>query len=214
MRSRLLTFVALLFAVASGGSKASAQQDSNWAPFADVHLRNACRLAVQVLTKGEPKNRTEWALREIPRCGPLAGQVVGDRLRNATLADRASLDLLIGTTWGLQDATLFNDALDVAESSAAPEHARIEALRVLLGIVAPDLYVSYEGITGQSRELSTSVDTPVYRGDPLPANYLARLSELTTRLSGDTTVSAAVRTAAGYVGGMAQTCARSAACNR
>ena len=215
MRVKAMT-IGAISAIAICGSAASAQDTTAWPPFRDVHLRNACRLASQVLTKGEPANHTGWALGVIPRCGPLAGQVVVERLRNAPPipSARDSLELLIGVTWGLQDATLFNGAVAVAQDPAAPEHARVEALRVLYGILLPGQYVSYEAITGGAREWTDSFDAPVYHGDPLPNGYLARLTDVTDRLGQDPAIPAVVRTAAQSVAGIARACSRRGTCGQ
>jgi hypothetical protein len=208
--------IGAIFAISNWGSPAFAQDTAAWPPFRDMHLRNACRLASQVLTKGQPANHTEWALGVLPRCGPLAGQVVVERLRNtqSTQSARDSLKLLIGVTWGLQDAALFDGAVAVAQDPAAPEFARVEALRVLHGILLPGQYVSYEAMTGHSLEWTDSFDEPVYHGDPLPSNYLARLTDVTDRIGQDSATPTDVRTAAQGVAGAARACARRGTCGQ
>jgi hypothetical protein len=183
------------------------QGDPSWAPFGDPHLRNDCRLAYQVLTKGVPAGRTEWALGKIPRCGPLAGQAVVatiSALSQPGGAEQNSADALIGAVWGLQDAVLLNGALDIAQDPSKSDVARVEALRVLYGLIDPAAYVSYAALATRSREETVTDDPPVRVGQPLPSDYLARIVTVANAILAKLRTSDDVRFAAEYVGGAAR----------
>ena len=47
-----------------------------------VQLRNECRLAHQILTKGQPANQRDWALEFIRRCGSLGGEAIAHLIRS------------------------------------------------------------------------------------------------------------------------------------
>jgi hypothetical protein len=193
----------------------SAQEVVEWGPFRDVHLRNDCRLAFQVLTKGEPANHSAWALGVIPRCGPVAGRAVVWRLQNLTsgpgTADLVALDRLIGTVWGLRDAELFNGALAVARDPAQSDRARVQALRVLFGVMRPETYLSYDALWTRSGDEVTTMDQEVRGGLPLPANYLEQTLAVTEAITPDSGAAPQVIAAAEYVGGVARALLRNSA---
>ncbi|MDT8368905.1 MAG: hypothetical protein RQ745_06830 [Longimicrobiales bacterium] len=115
---------ALLLAVTLWPSTASAQLDER----TSVHLKNDCRRAAQILTRGEPDPLREWALQRIDACnesgGPVLAQVWAE-------PDEAELEQLYWTTAGFRDARVFDAVRAVAADVSQSTDVRLTALRVL-----------------------------------------------------------------------------------
>ena len=103
---------------------------------AEVHLRNQCRLAAQVLQTGHPEGRTEWALGIIGNCteeGPLAlvalwSEQSRDSIRAVRVLDASSR---------LRDQRLAEVAVQVARNDQNPEALRVAAILLLMRYADP-----------------------------------------------------------------------------
>jgi hypothetical protein len=103
---------------------------------AEVHLRNQCRLAAQVLRTGHPEGRTAWALAVIGNCaeeGPPAlvalwSEQSGDSIRAERVLDASSR---------LRDQRLADAAVQVARNDQNPESLRVAAILLLMRYADP-----------------------------------------------------------------------------
>jgi hypothetical protein len=96
----------------------------------DVHLRNDCRLAVQVLTRGEPANKREWALDTIDHCDE-SGPPVLARMWRQVAADSASVGHMIYRSVRLRDQRVYDVVFDIARDPSVPALKRAAALYLL-----------------------------------------------------------------------------------
>lgn len=202
MRLLLLALLALLWAGESLYGQAT-HSDS-------VQLRNACRLAVQVLTTGEPAPHHEWAQNQIGACGTeqQSRSLVVLLTRHRTLADTAALRRLWQPTTWLRDRALFERVMVIASDPSASAGARVYALRALQLIRHPNRVVRFHHLVGGF------VDNPPFqlvrggcsRGDvshphilvaePLPLDAAARITQLARAIRDNTQEPLDVRTAA------------------
>ncbi|MDB4951313.1 MAG: hypothetical protein JWM27_3962 [Gemmatimonadetes bacterium] len=177
---------------------------------ADVHLRNACRLAEQVITTGNPRPHLAWAWRFIPDCGnEVYARVLASEISSQRRAtDVASIASLWDRTTRFRDATLFAMLLDVAGDRSASTASRVFAFRSLILLERPDYEVRYSNlIGGWNKEASFPFPMGacmsghrtgpfVLDGTPLPQNWRAALYRLRARILADAGEPEDIRTAA------------------
>lgn len=151
-------------------------------PQQDVHLRNDCRLAQQVLVHGQPADKHDWALGVISNCGREGADILAAEMRKNRMATARSprLDLLAGQATMMVDSAIFDAALSIATDRSAGEAARIHALSVLYtqltGGYQPyeDLVQPYTpGATIILHGPSTSASSPTERMLPADAQQQA-----------------------------------------
>lgn len=182
-----------------------------------VHHRNNCRLAQQVLVHGQPANKRPWALSYFVRCGAAGGAIVSEVLlrHRADASFNPVLDQLVTAATGLVDGGMAATAFQVASDQSAGEAARVQALRVLYGQVAPLSNVSYERMIGSGETIALNpagntvvtlepLDAggghgPIYFGAPLSDAEITSMSEEIQWVADDPATTSAVRHAARHV---------------
>jgi hypothetical protein len=107
----------------------------------DVHLRNDCRLAAQVISTGHPAPRREWAYGIIRGCDESGPRTLAMAWRTSVPGDPASLGLLVAATRTFNDRSVVDAVSDVARNRDAPEAARVHAFTLLYSYAVPGLYV-------------------------------------------------------------------------
>lgn len=164
-------------AIALGALPVHAQHTGGSAQPDTVHLRNACRLAAQVLERGQPANRHEWALSRIAGCGAEGGRALAAslaRVRSATSRTQ-EMELLVGAALGFLDRSVYTTAVDIARDPSAGEVARVQAFRILLSQVRPSSPPTYEelaaGVPGE-----VMYDWHPTAGEPLPQDFRAEVA--------------------------------------
>ena len=111
-----------------------------------IKHRNDCRLAEQVLTRGQPANKREWALQLIGSCPEGADVVLG--LWTAPPSSDSELDALYLASVYAADERVFEVALSVAQDPAARALLRLAALGTVVTYVRGDIVIhSVEGIS-------------------------------------------------------------------
>ena len=161
---RNLGVAALLLVAPLSSSLGQADPDS-------VKLRNDCRLAAQVLSKGRPAPHDLWALQIIASCGDLAAEALPPVWQDPP-ADTVSCAWLVGASVSVRDARVFEASMVAAQTPAGPRLVRLSALRVLATYADPRVSVSLEDLTSR-RHLPLLVrdDGNVRDGlQPLPEN--------------------------------------------
>jgi hypothetical protein len=179
-----------------------------------VQHRNNCRLAVQVLTTGQPANKRYWALAYASTCGPVGGPALAHALeQNRRSATPEALEEVVMVTSEFHDATIFRTALDIARDASSTKAARIQALRVLyyqLGRGRVDPYESF--LAAETGEIYLiRPDYPCGVGEPLPADaaqQTLRAAEAIEQRETD----ADLRAAARKVSGAARSSSHAACC--
>jgi hypothetical protein len=180
-----------------------------------ARLRNDCRLAVQIFTRGQPAPQEEWAWTVIQQCGAEGGVALASALRNArSSTDVDYLDRLAGRARWLRDGAVFSAAIDVTADRGASVPARLRAIIVLLYTtrLAEDhirgIPLSYQDLLSPFDERSglphptcgmgrtSAGEVRPYEGAPLPADYKDQIRTVGKDIFGDTTEPTDVRSAA------------------
>jgi hypothetical protein len=140
-------------------------------------VRNDCRLAVQVLTTGEPGPLRDQALNTIGLCGS-EGVPALIAVWSAAQDNHAELEKLVTATRGFVTPDLVDTLIATLEQSGRTLTARVAALMVLLTYADSSVVPGFDNFVGDSTELLVhhygSVD------HPFPAVGRDRLTELPT----------------------------------
>jgi hypothetical protein len=130
---------ALLLAAAPGLLAAQDERSD------EVHTRNDCRLAAQVIETGHPHPRARWAFETIGRCGEEGPPALAKRWRDIA-ADTAEVRDLINASARLRDRRLFDLASSVSRDPSRPDVVRVGAMILLVSYVDPHHLVSFPAL--------------------------------------------------------------------
>ena len=108
----------------------------------DVHLRNDCRRAVQVLTHGQPANKRNWALWRISGCDENGPPVLA-RMWREVAADSTSLGYMIYRSVSMRDRRVYDVVSAIARDGSVPALKRAAALHLLGRWAKPGLSLPY-----------------------------------------------------------------------
>jgi hypothetical protein len=134
-----LALIAGAVLIAEPGSAQSRERE-------DVHLRNDCRLASQVLRTGHPAPRRTWALGTIRRCDTSGPEVLATVWRERAPSDTTELGELFAATRDFNDRRVVDAVVDVARRTQASETTRIYALALLFNYAAPGFYIDLQDL--------------------------------------------------------------------
>lgn len=165
-----------------------------------------CRLAAQVLTRGQPANKRAWALSKIKTCGARGGRALADALEDHRSAERrsASQEEIVEAASEIVDRELFRTALDIATDRSASPVGRIQAIRVLYQQITPGGSPPFKAFVAPGAGLTrTPPSTEPAIDTPLAEDALERLVRALRRVE-RTAVSEDVRIAADRVAGAAE----------
>ena len=103
-----------------------------------VRLRNDCRLAEQVLTRGHPADKKDWAWGVIPLCGDRAVAPLV-RIWQSRSVSSERLGALVSATAELPDRRLYGELRRIAEDAGAPAQLRVAAIVAQAAYVVPQV---------------------------------------------------------------------------
>ncbi|MDQ4078045.1 MAG: hypothetical protein M3220_17580 [Chloroflexota bacterium] len=103
---------------------------------AEMHHRNQCRLAAQVLSTGNPAPKRDWARDYITTCTEEGPRILAEQWR-AAAADTGALRYLVLNTGRMRDARLYEALREVAADRSRPDLARVGAMLALARYVDP-----------------------------------------------------------------------------
>lgn len=151
---------------------AAAQQEHKATEKDDVHLRNTCRFAAQVLETGHPHPHYRRAINLILPCEQTGGTALAGVWRTAR-EDRAELERLTYVSSAMRDQRVFAATAGVLQDQARPRLVRLAAMSVLTAfadsVVQPFLEVLEN--PPPHHVLGTVLDFPITLGaEPLPAD--------------------------------------------
>lgn len=128
---RRLALAAALLLVAA--APVAAQQTDRPA---EVHHRNQCRLAGQVLATGQPEPKREWARSYVTMCREEGPEFFAAEWARVD-ADSARLRYLVFDSGRIRDERLYEALRSVMSDRSRPERVRIGAMLVLARYVDP-----------------------------------------------------------------------------
>ena len=132
---RLLRALALLASVIAAIPADARAQGGDANPVAVKH-RNDCRLAAQVLTRGEPHTRRDWARDYISSCPEEGPPAIAQEWR-AVPADTAAVLQLMRASTAIHDARIYEQLRAVVADRSRPDVIRVGAMHVLDNYVNP-----------------------------------------------------------------------------
>jgi hypothetical protein len=155
-----------------------------------VKHRNNCRLAAQVLLKGQPAVKRDWALRYIGSCAQQQ-EVVLEMWKEPPVAQE-ELSRLFELSRKIRDRRIFRRAAKIADDVSADSDLRITALGVLGSYLDSNLVmelsdlerreevagIRWSNIFGVGGDLESQETVR-----PLPADAEARIRTLVRRLA-------------------------------
>jgi hypothetical protein len=144
--------------------------ETAWTGFRDVHHRDECRLAHQILTLGQPANKREWALDRIGTCGPEGGEALATQFQAKRLAndDTPELEDLVIAARDFVDGNLYRAALGIASDGTAGTAARVDAIRIIFGMLRPGTRATYEEFADAETTITGAFTVQPTYGTPLP----------------------------------------------
>lgn len=168
-----------------------------------VHVRNRCRLAVQIITTGRPEPHTDWAFEHVRRCGREGAAAIAQRMAAATVnSNQAEWEKLTAPTFYVHDAGIFRGALSIAQDRGASTIARVYSMKVLIQILTRGTTLSYDDLTRGPGAQRVCFGTgpgshhEVEEISPLPSDYRDRVIAAIRPLADDATQEFAIRHAA------------------
>lgn len=189
-----------MLAFLSWSSDAAAQAGRDTA--ADRRHRADCRLAHQVLTKGQPAVKREWALGKIRVCEELGGEALAAELRRHRQAESPTeaLEEAVRATRDFVDARLAEVALDITSDPSAGTAARVQAIRVLSYQITPGSSASFEELTDPGEETFFHHHGAPVVGERLPEEFPRRIFETLADIHSDDGNPESLQNAASNVG--------------
>lgn len=103
---------------------------------ADIHLRNDCRLAAQVVQTGHPAPKFDWAISTLQLCDESGPPALAAAWR-AAAPDTAVLGMLVYTSQRLRDQRIAAAVLEALQDASRPQIVRLSAIRLLISYAAP-----------------------------------------------------------------------------
>lgn len=206
-RRTALTAALLVLAASPVFAQYPAQR---WDGYRDVHHRNDCRLAAQILTHGQPANKREWAMSFIRGCGPLGGEAIGHLFRRHRAAEKRTPELeevtLMATR--MTDRSIYEAAMEIAQDPTAGTVARVQAIRAIFYQITPGSFAPYEDFV-DTDGLPIGISTyHARKGEPLPENVFDEIVEAMQVIQRDASAPKPVRIAAWQVEHHAQAARR------
>lgn len=172
----------------------------------EARHRAECRLAHQVLTKGQPADKRGWALEKIVTCEDRGGEALAaelDRFRHVG-ARSEELEAVVRATDLFVDQAIAQTALSIATDPSAGDIARIQAIRVLSFQMNPGTHAPLEAFTEpRSSTVFISSSAVPIEGDRLTKNLVLQIRDRLEELADAPSASHEVRVAARNVGGQA-----------
>ena len=142
------TFTGYLLAALLSGTAAAcvgAQADKNG---------HNCKKATQIVAKGKPDKKEEWAWAMVLGCGAEGGAAARDAwLTVRTVTDTSELEALYSRVWSFRDAALFEAARSTLGDASASAQSRVYSAMMLIVQLFDEDYPTYADFasTGPNR---------------------------------------------------------------
>src|SRR6266850_5406838 len=158
---RMIASLVCLTGVALIAAPLSAQTHAD-----SIKVRNDCRLALQVLTKGVPDPHRAEALSIIGLCGG-EGVPALVAMWSSAADDRAELGLLVTATRAFATPELVSTLFSTLEQPGRTLNARVAALLVLLTYADPSVVPGFDGFVGDPAQLLVHHYGPIDHAAPV-----------------------------------------------
>lgn len=139
-----------------------------------------CKRATQIVEKGKPDKKEEWAWATVVGCGAAGGIAAHDAwVQTRAETDTSQLEALYSRLWSFRDAALFDAARSIMTDASASPQSRVYSAMLLLVQVFDDRNPAYKyfintGTYGVCR-IAIVYDRVIVTGSALPADARQQL---------------------------------------
>ncbi len=162
-------YFSIALAIASigvGVPKANAQSDKD---------QHDCKKAIQIVARGKPDKKEEWAWATVLGCGAAGGVAARDAWMQArTEVDTRSLEELYSRLWSFRDSALFNAAHGIFADAVASPQGRVYSAMLLVSLLFDAQDPTYEFFSStKSLDICRTGSVAgriVSHGGPLPSD--------------------------------------------
>jgi len=139
-----------------------------------------CRRATQIVAKGKPEKKEEWAWAMVLGCGADGGLAARDAwMKLRTVTDTSDLEELYGRVWSFRDAALFEAARRSLGDPSATAQSRVYSAMMLVSQLFDNMGPSYTDFisAGPNKvcRVSSVYDRGITTGAALPADARQRV---------------------------------------
>ena len=190
-----LKYLAIIVAVSVAGvdvSKGNAQVDKQ---------EHNCKRATQIVEKGRPDEKEEWAWATVLGCGAAGGVAAHDAwLQTRAVTDTSQLEALYSRLWSFRDAAIFDAARSIMSDASASPQSRVYSAMLLLVQVFDDRNPAYKYFIATGTygvcQIAIVYDRVIATGSALPANARQQLRAAAQALLSDASAPIIVQSAA------------------
>ena len=164
----------------------------------EVHRRNDCRKARQILVHGQPAKEVAWALSVVGMCDDVQ-ETLAEALEEhrADVDQSVALEGIVLVTVETIDRQVFETALSIATDPGAGVVGRIQAIRVLFNQMRPmTVGVTFEDFVDGTPVSFLSSSEPPSEIEPLPADFREQMVAALSGVENDEGAPTDVRNAA------------------
>jgi hypothetical protein len=134
-----------------------------------------CKRAEQIVAKGKPEKKDEWAWGTVVGCGAEGGIAAHDAwIQARTVTDTSQLHALYRRLWNIRDSALFDAAQHIfVDQSASPQSRVYSAMLLLVQLFdhKSPVYADFVSTTTYSVcQVNGVYGRTIYTGTPLLAN--------------------------------------------
>jgi hypothetical protein len=161
---------------------------------AEVHLRNQCRMAAQVIRTGHPDAKRDWARRQIPSCPEEGPAILAEQWRTLR-ADTGQVEWLRFHSSRIRDQRLYDQLRQTVSDRSRPDLVRVAAMLVLSKYVDPYSAVWFSDLRPPSDTVtriplvggSTTAGGQIDGSNPLIGHVAPAVQELLEQVSAQRT---------------------------
>ena len=189
---KYLAIVAAGSILGGGVSNGNAQVNSQ---------QHDCKRATEIVAKGKPDKKEEWAWATVLGCGTAGGNAAHDAwLQIRTETDPTQLEALYSRLWSFRDAALFDAAQGILIDASASAQSRVYSAMLLLVQVFDTEYPEYIDFISTGTysvcQIDNVFDRVIVTGSALPADARQRLRIVAQGISSDASAPTIVQSAA------------------
>ena len=139
-----------------------------------------CKRATQIVQKGKPDSKEEWAWATVVGCGAAGGVAAGDAwLQMRAETDTSQLEALYSRLWSFRDAALFAAARSIMTDASAIPQSRVYSAMLLLVQVFDLSYPEYSDFVSTRTysvcQVGSVYDRVIVTGSSLPVDARQQL---------------------------------------
>ena len=189
---RYCAIIAVVSIAGAGVSNGNAQVDKQ---------KHDCTRATQIVEKGKPDKKEEWAWATVLGCGTAGGVAAHDAwLQTRAKTDTIQLEALYRRLWSFRDAALFDAARNIMTDASASPQSRVYSAMLLLVQVFDRRDPEYSDFVSTDTysvcRVASVYDRVIVTGSALPADARRQLHAAAQVILSDASAPIIVQSAA------------------